>query len=225
MKTAGSMFLAALLLATGVQAAPQRQIIGTTQDHSAGDSVDCDNFHTQTYTSFPAKVRDQEQREISLGTADALHITTSEEGGVSVRGWDRPFARVITCKYAVAQTKTQAKRVLKGIQVNAKAGEVGAAGPAIDQNQVWWVNVIVFAPKNANLDITSENGGIAVRNMNGRVTAHSINGGVSLAQCSGENKATSQNGGVSLDKISSGGRENTRGGGGSAARPAPARRS
>ncbi|HET7434718.1 MAG TPA: hypothetical protein VFN10_08405 [Thermoanaerobaculia bacterium] len=226
MKTAGSILLATLLFVpAGAHAAPQRQIIGTTQDHSSADSIDCDNFHTQTYTSFPAKVRDQEQREIPLGAADVLKINSTEEGGVSVRGWDRPFARVITCKHAVAETKGQAKKVLGDIRVTARPGEIGSEGPDVDATHVWWVNVIVFAPKNANLDITTENGGIAVRNMTGRVNAHSVNGGISLAQCTGENKVSSENGGVTLDKVSSGGREARRGGGAVPnARPSPARR-
>jgi hypothetical protein len=195
------LLIAAVLFAASVSAAPQRQLIGTTQDHSLDQAGDCDNYHATMLTSLPARVQSQEQRDVSLTGIDLVKVRASQEGGVSIRGWDKPTARLIVCKYAVSTTKRQAKRALDGITVSNGGGNIEALGPAPDPTQVWWVNIILYVPKSATLDVNAANGGIAIRNMNGKVTAHATNGGISVAQCAGEHKVTTENGGISLEKI------------------------
>jgi len=195
------LLLAAGLFVGSVSAAPQRQLIGTTQDHSLDQVGDCDNYHAAMLTSLPARVQEQEQREVSLSGIDLVKVRASEEGGVSVRGWDKPGARLIICKYAVSMTKRQAKQTLDGITVSYAGGNIEALGPEINQTQAWWANIILYVPKSVTLDVNAENGGIAIRNMNGKVTAHATNGGISVAQCAGEHRITTENGGISLEKI------------------------
>jgi hypothetical protein len=201
MKSVATILLTALL-AVAATAAPPRQLIGTTQDHSIADATDCEHFHTSTFTSFPARVQEQEQLEVPLAGIDLLKVRASREGGVSIRGWDRPTARLLVCKYAVAHTRKQARQALDGINVSYRNGDISALGPEIDNAQVWWVNMILFVPKSATVDVASANGGIAIRNMSGRITAHATNGGISMAHCGGENRVTTENGGISLEKIS-----------------------
>lgn len=195
------LLILAVLLAPSVSAAPQRQLIGTTQDHSLHQSGDCGDYHATMLTSLPARVQAQEQRDVSLTGIDLVKVRASQEGGVSIRGWDKPTARLLLCKYAVSTTKRQAKRALDGITVSYAGGNIEALGPPSDSTQVWWVNIILYVPKSATLDVNAANGGIAIRNMNGKVTAHATNGGISVAQCAGEHKVTTENGGISLEKI------------------------
>lgn len=202
MRRGNFLFVAAVLFAASMHAAPQRQLIGTMQDHSLDQSGDCDNYHAAMLTSLPARVQEQEQREISLTGIELLKVRPSQEGGVSVRGWDKPNVRLIACKYAVAATKREAKQALDGITVSYTGGNIEALGPEITQASAWWVNIIIYVPKSATLDVAAANGGIAIRNMNGKVTAHATNGGISVAQCAGEHKITTENGGISLEKIS-----------------------
>jgi DUF4097 and DUF4098 domain-containing protein YvlB len=198
----GFLLLAAVLFTVGAFAAPQRQLIGTMQDHSLDQVGDCDDYHASVLTTLPARDQEQEQRDVSLTGIDLVKVRASQEGGVSIRGWDKANARLMVCKYAVALTKTQARRALDGITVSYAGGNIEALGPAMDQSQVWWVNIILYVPKSATLDVAGLNGGIAIRNMNGKVTAHATNGGISVAQCAGEHKVTTDNGGISLEKIS-----------------------
>jgi hypothetical protein len=181
---------------------PQRPLIVTTQDHSLVDTDDCSNFHTQNTTSLPAQARAEEQKRVRLSGIDLLKVRTSNEGGVSVKGWDRPFARLTVCKSAVALSDTQAQNALSQIHVAVHNGEIVARGPELNGTQTWWVHMILRVPRSANLDVAAANGGIAIRNMNGRVTARATNGGISLASCTGESHVTTENGGISLDKIS-----------------------
>lgn len=194
--------LAALPYATASGAAPSRQIIGSEQDHSlAAETSDCEHFYKTTFTSFHAQSKDQEQREFQLTGIDLIKVTASDEGGVSVRGWNRPFARLIVCRYAVAHTKAQANRVLAGVTVSSANGQIVAAGPPIDTNQAWWVNMILYVPRRATVDIRAASGGVAIRNMSGNVTAHATSGGISVAQSSGRYKISTNHGGITLDRV------------------------
>ena len=197
-----------LLLATAVAlalAAPafaERQIIGSEADHSQATGSDCEGFFKTTFTAFNAQINDQEQRDIQLAGIDELRVTASEEGGVSIRGWNRPHARLIVCRNAVANTRAHASRVLSAVNVSHVKGEIRAYGPASDETQAWWVNMILYVPRRTTVDVHASNGGVAIRNMSGNVTAHATSGGISVAQSSGRYKISTNSGGITLDSVS-----------------------
>src|SRR3954447_6811247 len=177
---------------------PQRTMIVTPQDFSNLLADDCEHFHTRNVTSFPATSRSQEQQEMPLQGIDILKIHSSEQGGISIKGWDKPVARLTVCKEAVGFTQQQAQRTLGAINISVRSGDINATGPAIDESQAWWVHMILRVPKSAKLDVTSSNGGISIRNMSGRITAHAKNGGISIATTSGRIDATTENGPISV---------------------------
>lgn len=191
----------ALCFALSVEATAGRSLIVTTLDHSLVDADDCQRFHTRNVTSLPATANSEEQRSLRL-TSGALTVRTINEGGVTVRGWDRPFASLTVCKSAVALSTDQANSALRRINVAVRDGAIIASGPELNETQAWWVHMILRVPRGATLDVTAANGGIAIRNMNGRVKARATNGGISLASCDGDHDVTTENGGISLDKIS-----------------------
>jgi len=194
---------ALLVLGAASPALASRQIIGSEQDHSlAGGTGDCESFYTMTFTSFRAQMNDREQREIQLEGVDSLRVNASSEGGVSIRGWNRPYARLIVCRYAVAHTKEQATRLLAAIAVSHQNGEITATGPRIDDTQAWWANMTLYVPRRAAVEVRAENGGVAIRNMSGRVTAQTTRGGISVAQSSGRYKITTNSGGITLERVS-----------------------
>jgi hypothetical protein len=200
MKTLLAALAAVLTLSTPAYAA--RQIIGSEQDHSlAGEATDCEHFYKTTFSNLPSQMNDQEQREIPLTGIEQLRVVASEEGGVSIRGWNRPYARLIVCRYSVASTKSKALRVLRSITVTHDRGEIQASGPVIDGTQAWWVNMILYVPRRATVDVRAANGGIAIRNMGGSVTAHATSGGISVAQSSGRYKISTNSGGITLDRL------------------------
>ena len=198
------VFLAMATIASASGAAPGRQIIGSEQDHSlAGVEIsDCDHFYRTTFTSFRAQQHEQEQREFPLTGIAQLKITAGEEGGVTVRGWNRPDARLIVCRYAAAHTKADAARILRGVTVSHANGEVSASGPPIDINSAWWVNMTLYVPRKATLDIRATSGGVAIRNMGGSVTASATSGGISVAQSTGRYKISTRAGGITIDRVS-----------------------
>jgi hypothetical protein len=197
-----SLILAVLLAGLPAAARTERQIVGVEQDHSIAQVGDCDDFFKTVFTTFPASANEQEQRELPMSGIDPLRVTATQEGGVSVRGWSRPFARVIVCRSAVAQNKIHARRVLDQIKVTTRDGEISAYGPASDPTQAWWVNFILYVPRRANVDVSAASGGVAIRNMDGKVTAHATTGGISVALGGGDFKISTESGGITLDRLS-----------------------
>ncbi len=191
-----------VLLATSASA--ERQIIGGEQDHSAAQAGDCDHFFTTTFTNFAAEANEQDQRDISLAGVQQLHVVASNEGGVSVRGLNKPTARLIVCRTAVADTKARAQQVLDSVSVTHRDGEIAAKGPSFDANQAWWANIILYVPRRTKVDVRAANGGVALRNLSGRVSAKSISGGISVASSPGNFKIETESGGITLDRVSGG---------------------
>lgn len=136
-----------------------------------------------------------------LAGVDTLRVRASDDGGISVRGWDRPVARLTVCKYAVALTQVDAERMLRDVTVTVHSGEIKPRGPEATTTQTWWVHLILRVPRSAAIDVLTANGGIAIRNMAGRVTARATNGGISLASCEGMSHISTENGGISLENI------------------------
>jgi hypothetical protein len=195
--------IAALVATTALGRPFERQIIGAEQDHSLeNDSSDCEHFFNTTFTSFPAQVHDQEQRELDLSGIDQVHVVASAQGGVSIRGWSKPNARLIVCRYAVARDRMHALRLLSTIDISHHDGEIAPYGPLNDETQAWWVNMILYVPRRATVDVRATNGGVAIRNMSGRVTAHAGSGGISVAQSSGHYRITTETGGITLERVS-----------------------
>lgn len=197
-----AVLLFAAFTAMPVLAALERQVIGAEQDHSLSEVGDCARFYKTVFTKFPVEMREQEQRELPLANIGVLKVTASGEGGVSVRGWNKPHARLIVCRTAVAQTKVQARRVLDSISVSHTNGEIVAHGPAMSETQAWWTNMILYVPKRAAVDVHTTQGGVMVRNVDGRVSAHATSGGISVASSTGQFKIGTDTGGITLDRVS-----------------------
>jgi DUF4097 and DUF4098 domain-containing protein YvlB len=109
---------------------------------------------------------------------------------------------LIVCRYAVSHTKSQAIRLLSNIQVSSRGGEIVAAGPANDDTRAWWVDMILYVPRRATVDVRAASGGVAIRNMNGSVTAYATSGGISVAQSTGHYKISTNSGGITLERVS-----------------------
>lgn len=197
-----ALALAALFAATTLAGPVERQIIGAEQDHSLEtESGDCESFFKTTFTSFRAQIHDQGQREIPLDGIAQLRVIAGAEGGVSVRGWNKSHARLVFCRYAVAHDRPRALRLLQSLDISHDDGEIAAFGPPNDETRAWWVNMILYVPRRANVDVRATNGGVAIRNMNGTVTAYSSSGGVSVAQSTGRYRINTDSGGITLDRV------------------------
>lgn len=200
MKTVAAI-LATLALAISARGSAQRPLIVTTQEHALVTIDDCSHFYAHTLTSFPAQAQSEEQVPVTLAGVGTMRVHGSDGGGVSIKGWDRPVARLTVCKYAVALNQVDAKQTLRDVTVTTHNGEVTAIGPPRDGERTWWVHMILRVPKRFAVDVASNSGGILIRNMEGHINARATNGGISVASCAGDSTLSTENGGISLEKI------------------------
>lgn len=188
-----------VLLITAVAARPTtRSFIATTQEHS--DVESCEHFHTTSFTTLGAEVHGEEHRLLPISSLGRLSVTASEAGGIAIRGWSRSVARLTVCKFAAAATILEARNVLGSVSVtSALDGRIRSSGPALTSERAWWVHMILEVPRGTALELAAANGGIAVRNMIGRIEAQTTNGQISLASCVGEQHVHSVGGGITID--------------------------
>jgi hypothetical protein len=129
------------------------------------------------------------EEDLPVSSLRSLKVRAAHSGGIQVTGWNSHTYAVKVCKAAPLGADLSAVRgALNG-------NEVSAIGP---DDRDWVVYFLVRAPRNATLDLSSDNGGVDVKNVNGNITASVHNGPLALKDSSGTIEATSHNGPVSF---------------------------
>ena len=129
----------------------------------------------------------------------ALHVTAAHNGGIHVKQWDRNEIGIKVCKAVVAPTDAEAQKLLQQVKLNVNGDRVTVEGPdTSDSHGRWSALLMVHVPKNAQLDLDADNGGISFNQVQVNATAHTHNGGISLDRASGKLNVEAQNGGVSV---------------------------
>jgi len=152
-----------------------------------------------------------------------LKVKAAHNGGVHVMGYSGTQIQVKVCIAAAARTDAEAKTLAASIKVNAGNGEVLVDGPEqkgrnMDEDsdgpvRMWTATILIQAPKNADLTLSSYNGGVSFYQFNGTAFAKTQNGGISLSQSSGKITAEAQNGGISIKDCSGDVQANVQNGG------------
>jgi len=130
----------------------------------------------------------------------SIEVDGGSRGAIRVRGADRADYSVEACKVAAAADSATAAQMVAGISVNRSAWRVEAHGPAVAQKDGdnWQVYLIVHAPRNGSVDLTTVNGPIEVRDVAGAVKAKATNGPLSIQNCAGTVDAQTTNGPISF---------------------------
>jgi DUF4097 and DUF4098 domain-containing protein YvlB len=118
----------------------------------------------------------------------SLRIRSDRNGGIHVRGGASSFA-VKACKASALSDARDIRVRVSGNEVSADRGD--------DNYTV--VYYIVSAPRGASLDLSSNNGPIAIHAVDGSVTAQAHNGPIAVKDSSGTLDITTQNGPIAFD--------------------------
>jgi len=121
-----------------------------------------------------------------------LHVP---EGGIRVQSWDKDDYSIRVCKSAAGRTEEKARKTLESIGLSLSGGRLDIDAPS---NRAWNVHLIVKVPKNAQLELQTENGEINLKNVSGSIHAKSENGPIDLTKCSQKVDATTENGPISI---------------------------
>jgi len=195
MKRYAAMTSAAALLAAAFPMAPlQAQSKHYNLSVSSTETADsCADLKVKS-----AGAISQASEKFTLQGA-SVEVDGGSRGAIRVRGADRADYSVEACKLAAAGDSATAAQMVAGIQVNRGAWRVEAHGPAVSESDGdWQVYLIVHAPRNGSVDLTTVNGPIEVRDLAGTVKVRATNGPLSIQNCTGTVDAQTTNGPVSF---------------------------
>jgi len=163
---------------------------GTAQPRTRPDCPDSWNSRRATYC---------EEREETFAGGSPLDIDAGRNGGVRVRGWDRSSVLIRARIVAHADTESDARRLADGVRIETAAGNVSATGPDTRGDEHWAVSFDLQVPRDAQLTMNANNGGISITDFRGRALFRARNGGISLTNIGGDIRGETTNGGLSIE--------------------------
>ncbi len=148
-----------------------------------GDNCSANNFHFEGAETYV------EQQTIEAGALRSFKASV-DHAPLSIVGGNGSGYTIVACKVATSPED------LRAIRVTYEGGELRATGPANDR---WHVGYRVRAPRNANVDVETNNGPLALRDLEGTIVARAKNGPLSLSNLSGNVEAVTTNGPISVN--------------------------
>jgi DUF4097 and DUF4098 domain-containing protein YvlB len=142
-----------------------------------------------------------EVREQHLRATSSLDIDGEQNGSVSVHGWNRSEVLVLARIQAEGEDLSEARDIASGINIQTDGGRIRAEGPSTRRRQSWAVSYDVWTPRNTDLHISTQNGGIGVDDIEARLELGAVNGGIALHGIAGDVRGETTNGplNVTLD--------------------------
>jgi DUF4097 and DUF4098 domain-containing protein YvlB len=181
------VFIAASLSATSVLVLAQR-------DNSSRSLACRDNWYSERLVGH-CEIREQ----TLPATGGTLSVDGRQNGGVSVKGWERNEIQVRARIQAVALSQAEANELAKQIRIETAGGRIFAAGPATERDSHWDVSFEIFVPRRSDLLLEAHNGGIAIADVHGRIEFNGTNGGVILKRVGGNIRGGITNGGLVVE--------------------------
>lgn len=151
--------------------------------------------------SYNKKVSFKEARELTISAGSVVNIDARRNGGISVKGENRSDVLVRACIQTLGKTETEAAAVAKNVRI--ETGSVIRAEGG-DDEKTWSVSYEIIVPRNSNLKLTANNGGIWVSSVEGNIEFETLNGGVNIANAAGDVRGRTTNGGVNVSLSGSG---------------------
>jgi putative adhesin len=145
------------------------------------------------------RARHCEVRETALPAGARLHVDARPNGGIEVKGWDRGEARLRVRITAMGDTAEEARAVASQVRV-VTDGAIRATGPeARDGERRWYASFRLDVPRDSDVDLQADNGGLHVSGMAGHVRLSTVNGGIHLDDNGGKIEGSTSNGGVHVN--------------------------
>jgi hypothetical protein len=194
---AAAILLAAALAAPAVQAGDHGDLnlsISTDDDQPIER---CDQVRVEfggRRHSLPS-ARAEKSFTLKKSATPVLEMHLDGPGGMALRGGEGPDYAVTACLAAAGATDEEARAALETIDVGFDGGRLSVSGAGVNGRLVYF---LVQVPKDAVLDLRSDNGAIDLRGISGRITARTHNGPLALDDCDGEIDVAAENGPLSL---------------------------
>ena len=140
-----------------------------------------------------------EVREKHIPASRLLDIDGQQNGSVSVHGWDQSEVYVIAKVQTDGEDAGEARDIASRITVEMDGGHLRAEGPSARRNQSWSVSYEVWIPRQTDVRVSTQNGGISVDNVDARLDLGAVNGGIALRSVSGDVRGETTNGPLNVE--------------------------
>jgi hypothetical protein len=138
-----------------------------------------------------------EVRELIVRTPDTLSVESTTNGGIRVTGADRTDV-LVRARVSAWADDENAARTLAGEVVVHTDGVIHAEGPSEYGRTGWSVSYEILAPRDTDLKLETNNGGIEIANVRGDMSFATTNGGIRLDGLAGDVRGSATNGGVDI---------------------------
>ena len=140
-----------------------------------------------------------EVKEQTLPAGGAITVDGRQNGGISIKGWERNEILVRARIESHAPTQAEADALAQQVRIETTALNIHAEGPESRDDYQWYVSFEVFVPRRSDLSLQAHNGGISIAEVTGRIEFKTMNGGVNLRRVGGAVTGHTTNGGVRVE--------------------------
>ncbi|MCA1607873.1 MAG: DUF4097 domain-containing protein, partial [Acidobacteria bacterium] len=141
------------------------------------------------------RVSFNEVREFAVPASGFVSVDAGRNGGVSIKGENRSDIAVKACVQAWGTSEEAARSLASSVRIPSST-TIRADGPSSEEG--WAVSYQVLVPRNTDLKLIANNGGISISSVEGRLDFETKNGGVNLKDVAGEVRGRTTNGGVNV---------------------------
>lgn len=140
-----------------------------------------------------------ETRSLTVAATRALAVDGRTNGGISIHGWDRNEIQVLAMIQTNANSEAEARDLARGINIQTNGGQIRADGPSAGRRESWSVSYDIYVPRQTDLTLTANNGGVSIESVTSRINAETENGGLSLNDVHGDVHGRTVNGGINAE--------------------------
>ena len=140
-----------------------------------------------------------EIKEQTLTAGGAISVDGRQNGGISIKGWERNEILVRAKIESRAPTQAEADSLAQQVRIETTALNIHAEGPESRDDYQWYVSYEIFVPRRSDLSLQAHNGGISISDVSGKIGFKTMNGGVTLKRVGGAVSGRTTNGGVHVE--------------------------
>lgn len=157
------------------------------------EAADCSRFQSSFGTAHVGHAVRHERVPMSIGILD---VRPGGNGGVAIQPGTGDAYAITACVTAGGSSPDEAQRLADSVTLSVDGSRVRAAVP--DSARHWNVQLIVEAPRGAQIDVETHNGPIGIRGVEGSITARASNGPIGLTDVAASVRAVAVNGPITI---------------------------
>ncbi len=167
--------------------------VATAQKKSES-SLECRDWRGNDRLQSHCEIKEQ-----TLAAGGTITVDGKQNGGISIKGWERNEVLVRSRIQTQAPTQAEADQLAREVHVETAGLSIHAEGPQPREDYQWYVSYEIFVPRRSDLSLQAHNGGISISDVSGRIDFNTMNGGVTLKRVGGAVRGSTTNGGVHVE--------------------------